>query len=440
MKVYIFLLLVVLATLLGVHVKTIEGIISGDISTKTAEPDISTKTDESDISTKTNDLLTTLKEDIKGIKKLSCATELDSECQENVINGIQTNADSILTTITDVNNEINTSKTMLNKKIEVIGEKLAGINTNIDNPSGLKKIEEKVDIARDLHRKAKQSYENMASLYSCKQNEVDNAKCQGDVDEAEEKVMTKLKELLNNRCELENAGVDPEKSDVDPDTMKELLKFFSNAKCRSGTDKAYSAAIEASKKHEEYMGSGDINNDSNPLLQKLMEGHRELGSTISGVEEMMNARYVADGGKCKCGNTIQRSDYEVMIDPKKTEYCTVNERKTDTTSYECSPLIPHEDKKNEPNTYRICYNCEKYPVKVFNDSKTQSFINSMEKRNRAIAGGFGMGNRGIPGVNGQYGTSNGTPFNTYTYKSLIDTYDQGPPGYSQTMDLNNNPS
>lgn len=420
MNTYIFLLFIVIATLISFNIKTVEG---GNFS-----------------------------EDLENLKKSVGEIDLDqcsveSKCKDDVVDKIKEKAKEIIDQIGDVNNNIASEKSGINDKIATIQAQINEISTDIEKPPGLEKINLKVEEAKQLHREAKQSYENMASLYSCKQNEMDDAKCQGNVNEAEENVMKKLKELLNDRCDLENAGVDPKTSDVDPDTMKELLKFFSNAKCKSGADKTYSAAIDASKKHDESMGggSGGKDVDMNALYQKLMEGSRDLGAAISGVEEMMNAKYVADGGKCQCdddkiNNTIKRSHYDVMIDPKKTEYCTVKKRNIDTTSYDCYPLIEHEDKIKNPNTYRICYNCKTYPVTVFNDSRLQSFLSSNENQNNNIARGLGVGTQGTTGMTGNYGMSNGTPFYTNKFYSLTDSYNPGPPGYSQTMDLNNNPS
>lgn len=415
MNTYIFLLLTILVTLFTFHVKTIEGIV----------PDSKDKTDKTD--KPINQELDALKTKVINIDSTACGDA--GTCGETAITAIKDSGKEMIDKIKVINDKISLEKTAYMDQIDSLRKDLQTVSDKKNNPPGMEKLQSKLDDAQTLHSKAAQSYKQMASLYSCNQNELDGGKCKKD---AEDAVTDKLKDLLDDRCKLKDSGVDPSDPDIDMGMMSQLLKHFSNAKCKKGADNSLSLYEQLIKQHEDATkngGGGDP--ELNNLLQKLIAKYNSIDETLGGVTGYSDKIYVADEGKCGTCDRRRRSSYNVLMDPNLQKQCTVKKRKNKTTLYSCPEIKPHESKAN---TFRVCHECQ-YPVEIQNDSKTQAFLLANKNRNQNVDGGlFTQGGSGSGS-----GIRNGTPFNinTFEYKTFTDNYDSGPSGYYQPIDTNN---
>ena len=435
MNKYIFLLVVILVTLLSFHVKTIEGVVDNNADAGSGSGSGSGSVNQPVDGSSGSDVnqqglenvkaeLTRLGTTITGIKTDVC--ENDGGCGKPAISSMKEVGEAIINQLSSINANIETEKTGYANKIDSLKTELEAVKVSIKDPPGITELNNKLADAETLHSQAAQSYKDMAALYSCNQTEIDGGKCKQD---AEDAVTDRLKELLDDRCKLKDAGVDPTDPDVDMGVMTQLLKQFSNLKCKTGADKSLSEYEKLIEQHKEAIKNGGGEDpELNSLLQKLLAQHDSIGSKLSGVTAYSDKIYVADEGKCGTCDRRRRSSYNVMMDPNLQKQCTVKKRKTNTTIYSCPETKPHESKAN---TFRVCHECQ-YPVELPNDAKTQAFLFANQQRNRNMSSGvFDQRERG--------GIPNGIPFNinSMEYKTFTDDYDSGPMGYTQPIDTNN---
>ena len=368
---------------------------------------------------------------------------------------IKSNANAVVDILNDVERAYINSYDEMNDNINDLSGKITELETNIGQVS-TSELDAKLTRAQTLHNDAKKYYMDMQKIYKCKESDSNTQQCASDAKAKEDEIIAKLNAAVNQKCEITNTlGSEAASSGVDADTMSKMMRLFADSKCKGASAQSENASYQAIVAQLDALRTmnGSSSGAENEELQKLIEQINNYMGMTSGVSTANNDQYIEDpGDKCgDCNATIKRTKLQMISDPNIEKYCTkdlASATNPYNTKYKCKRL--KEDVTNlngNSSIFYKCNKCETYDVTIPKGYRESVFARGNLAMNNMANRGVGQQQGDGTGYRGNFGGSGGIPMNSnmiipgvFNNQFNAESGNGVPQGYSQSIDLINNPS